>query len=414
MHKPIARLLICLIAGPAVFAQESPDPPFEANVPVRQLTGGPQAHWFGYYDKEQFSPDNRYVLGATVGFEDRTPNPDDAIALGMVDTQDGDKWIPIGETRAWSWQQGCMLQWVPGTDSEIIYNDREGDTFIAYVQDVFTGERRKLERAIYAVSPDGKRAVGTDFARIDDTRPGYGYKGGVDPGADQLVPDDGGIYVVDLETGAAKDIITYEQIAAIPQEAETNGRHWFNHLLFNTNGERFIFLHRAYREPPKEGRWVTRMFTAAPDGSDLYTVNDHGMVSHFIWKNAQQILAWAHEPDTGNHFYLYTDQSAEKEVIGPEVLTRDGHCTYGPKGEWILTDTYPDSERMQHLMLYRPSDNKLVKLGKFYHPRVSDNEWRTDLHPRWDRKGKYVCIDSLCSGQRQLYLIDVGSVLAEE
>ncbi len=101
-------------------------------------------------------------------------------------------------------------------------------------------------------------------------------------------------------------------------------------------------------------------------------------------------------------------------MVGGEPLTRDGHCTYSPDGEWILTDTYPDKERMQTLMLYRPSDGKLVKLGRFFHPKVEESEFRTDLHPRWDREGKYVCIDSMNSGIRQMYLIDVSSVLAGE
>ena len=73
--------------------------------------------------------------------------PDDVIELGMVDLEDNDTWIPIAKTRAWSWQQGCMLQWVPGSDSKIIYNDRENDRFIARIRDVFSGETRQLPRA---------------------------------------------------------------------------------------------------------------------------------------------------------------------------------------------------------------------------------------------------------------------------
>jgi hypothetical protein len=85
-------------------------------MPIRPITSG-KAHWFGYYDKEAFDPMDRYVLAAEVDFEDRSPTADDAIRLGMVDTKEGDTWIPLGESNAWGWQQGCMLQWLPGTDS---------------------------------------------------------------------------------------------------------------------------------------------------------------------------------------------------------------------------------------------------------------------------------------------------------
>ena len=400
---------LVLTSASAAQTDTKPAKTFEAHVPVRAITHGPKSHWFAYYDKQQFDPTNRYVLAMEVDFHDRTPNPDDVITVGMVDIEDGDKWIPFGESRAWCWQQGCMLQWLPGSKTQAIYNDRQGDQFISIIQDPFTGEKRVLPKGVYSVGPDGKKAVGTDFARIDDTRPGYGYKGGVDPGAGQLVPPSGGIYVLDLETGESKDVVSYEQIAAIPQELQTDGRHWFNHLLINTDGTRFIFLHRAYKEAPKKGRWRTRMFTAGLDGSDIHCVNDHGMVSHFIWKNPKQILMWSNEPDTGNHFHRYDDQTDHFEVIGDGVLKQDGHCTYSPNTEWVATDTYPGKDRMQTQMLYRPSDGKLVILGRFLLPPEHRGEFRCDLHARWDRQGKYLTIDSMHEGdRRQVYLLDVS------
>ena len=84
--------------------------------PVRRITRGPRHHWFGYYDKLQFDPTGRYVLGMEVDFEHRSPTADDVIKIGMVDLEDGDRWIELGESRAWCWQQGCMLQWRPGSN----------------------------------------------------------------------------------------------------------------------------------------------------------------------------------------------------------------------------------------------------------------------------------------------------------
>jgi hypothetical protein len=36
----------------------------EAFVPARAITKGPAFHWFAYYDKLQFDPTNRFVLGS--------------------------------------------------------------------------------------------------------------------------------------------------------------------------------------------------------------------------------------------------------------------------------------------------------------------------------------------------------------
>lgn len=377
-------------------------------VPIRAITSG-KAHWFGYYDKEQFDPTDRYVLAAEVDFEDRTPTADDVIVLGMVDTQDGDKWIPLVESNAWGWQQGCMLQWIPGTDSKIIYNTREGDAHVSVVMDVFTREKKTLPRPIYTLSPDGQHALSVNFARIQDTRPGYGYKGGVDPVADQLAPEGDGIWSMDLDSGTSKLLFSYADIAAIPQEATPAGKHWFNHLLYNTDGTRFIFLHRAHNVEGNGKSWTTRMFTAGADGTELNIVADHGMVSHFVWRDPSHILAWAREPDTGDAYYLYTDKSDKVEIVGEEVFTRDGHCTYSPDRKWMLTDTYPNKDNMHFIYLYNLEDKRFIEIATIYRPKPSDNEWRCDLHPGWSRDGKTVAIDAMyLDGKRQVHLLDVS------
>ncbi|MBI1319563.1 MAG: hypothetical protein GC168_11540 [Candidatus Hydrogenedens sp.] len=404
---------LCCLLGTLGATADEPEVRFESHVPIRAITSGPQAHWFGYYDKQQFSPDGRYILGMETGFEGRTPAPDDTIALGMVDTDDNDRWIPLAETRAWSWQQGCMFQWVPGSDTQVIYNDRRDGAFVSVLLDVQSREERVLPAAIYTLHPSGKWGIGLDFARLDHTRPGYGYKGVEDATADVLIPEDSGIYRVDFETGAVTTLVTLAQVAAVPWDVEPQGRHWFNHLLFNPDGSRFIFLHRAQVKPG--GQWSTRMFTAAADGSALHVVADAGMVSHFIWHDPAHLLTWSREEDTGNKFHYYTDQTDEVKVIGEDVLTHDGHCTYSPDGQWILTDTYPDKDRMQSLMLYRPSDGTLLPLGKFYLKKPSEAEFRCDLHPRWNRDGTKICIDSMHLGdQRQMYVLEVGKLLANK
>ena len=86
--------------------------PLETFVPTRAITRGPRNHWFGYYDKREFDPTSRYVLSNETSFEGRAPTGEDTINVGYVDTKDDDAWQEIGQSRAWGWQQGCMLQWV--------------------------------------------------------------------------------------------------------------------------------------------------------------------------------------------------------------------------------------------------------------------------------------------------------------
>lgn len=408
----VVALLASLASGRTADAQ-LPDTgeKLKCIVPIRAITSG-KAHWFGYYDKEAFDSTDRYVLAAEVDFEDRSPTAEDVIRLGMVDTKEGDTWIPLGESTAWGWQQGCMLQWVPATNATILYNTREEGRHIAVLKDVVTGEERKLPRAIYTLSPDGKTGLSINFARLQDCRPGYGYQGGIDPGAEEIAPEGDGIWRVDIATGESKLLFSYAEMKAIPWPAAPQGKYWFNHLLFNTDGTRFIFLSRAHVTPGVKKPWATRMFTASAEGGGPHIVADSGMVSHFIWRDPKHLMAWSEEPETGKAYHLYTDQSEAVEVVGGEVFFRDGHCTYSPDRKWILTDTYPDKNNMHQLLLYNIAEKRLIELAQIYRPKPADDEWRCDLHPRWSRDGNKITIDAMyLDGRRQVHLLDLSGIL---
>ncbi|MEM7035225.1 MAG: hypothetical protein AAF629_37140 [Chloroflexota bacterium] len=382
---------------------------------IRPITTGPKYHWFGYYDKRQFDPDGRYVLGMEVDFEHRSPTADDVITVGMVDLEDRDRWVELGESRAWCWQQGCMLQWIPGSADEVIWNDRKDGQFVSHILNVHTRVKRTLDYSIYTLSPDGLTGIGTDFRRINHMRPGYGYAGIPDPNHDVLAPADSGIYSVDLQSGQVKQLITIEDVVAIPYPRGDirQAKHYFNHLLINTDGSRFIFLHRW--RVGDQG-FDTRMMTAAMDGSDIQVVDDYGKMSHFIWRDPKVILAWSWQPSDGEAFYLYQDGPIPNnaKVIGKGVMTLNGHCTYLPNNEWILNDCYAGQtkDRLQELYLYNVGQGQRIELGAYHSPEIYEGEWRCDLHPRFSPDGTKIVIDSPHGGDgRQMYLVDVSGIV---
>ena len=389
--------------------------------PVRTVTRGPKHHWFAYYDKLQFDPTGRYLLGMEVDFEHRSPGPDDVIKIGMVDLEDGDRWIELDQTRAWCWQQGCMLQWRPGSASEILWNDRLGGRFVCHIMDVKTKEKRTIPHPIYAVSPDGRSAVSPDFRRINDMRPGYGYVGLPDPNAGTLAPDDSGIFRIDLETGKQELIVSLADVANTPYPIAELGqkKHYFNHLLVGPDGKRFEFLHRWAPRDSCDCR--TRMFTAAMDGSDRWVVDHSGCTSHFIWRDPKHILAWSWYPERNGRpnghkggFCVFEDKpdGGNVEIVGGNKMYNDGHCVYLPGNEWILNDTYPDRQRMRTLFLYHIASDRIVVLGRFYNAPEYTGEWRVDLHPRVSPDGRLVVVDSPHSGEgRQMHMIDISHIV---
>lgn len=382
--------------------------------PLRAITKGPKYHWFGYYDKWQFDPTDRYVLGMQVDFEHRSPRPEDTIRLGMIDLKDGDRWTDIGESKAWCWQQGCMLQWLPGSNDEVIWNDREDGQYVSRILNVKTGKKRTIPAPVYAIRPDGKEALAPDFRRLQHLRPGYGYAGVPDPNKTVAKPKDAGIWRTDLVSGKTELILPFAEVADIPAPGldTANSLHWCNHLLYSPSGKRFIFLHRW--QGPQHKSFQTRMFTATPQARDLYVLDPHGKTSHFIWRDDSHVLAWAHHPSRGEKFYLYTDKTSNVECIGPDVMTVNGHCTYLPdtQNRWILNDTYPDKERLQHVYLFDTKSGRRVPLADLASPREYTGEWRCDTHPRFSRKGDMAVVDSPHGGDgRQLYLIDLKAAV---
>ncbi len=377
----------------------------------RAVTQEPLYHWFGYYDMPCWDASGRYLLSLGVPFEDRPPTGDDIAIVGMTDLQTGE-YSRLGETRAFNWQQGAMMHWLPTSDHTIIYNDRVEGRYVSVVRDVRSGERRVLGRATNDVGLQGRLALGLNFSRIAATRPGYGYAGLPDPYADQLHPAEDGVYVIDLTSGEDHLVVSMQDIYEYlgrPKELDS-AKMWFNHTSLNPSETRFLFLVR-WVPKGKPGR-RTMMFTVNPDGSGLKLLLHGPKVSHFDWRNDAEILVWTGiEDDAGDHFYLVNDRTGAYETVGPDLLTEDGHCNYSHNGKWILTDTYPDPKTYERtLKVYIPAEDREVIVGKYLSPPPYVGEIRCDLHPRWSRDDRQICFDSVHEGHRQVYIVDTPNL----
>ncbi len=389
---------------------------------IRPITRGPKFHWRGYYDKFLYDPTDRFVLAHETTFEGRSPTKEDSIRVGMVDTQDGDRWIDLGGSNAWNWQQGCMLQWIPGSANEVAWNDRADGQFVTRLLDLKSGRSRTLPHPIYTFSPDGQTAFAPDFARLDVTRPGYGYATGAERVSSKLVkaPDDTGIWRMDVATGRRQLLFSVADAAKLPFTGRAGAAfqpgavHWFNHLLCNSDGTRLFFLHR-WRNPGDKAGFLTRALTIDVNGGKVHVMDPNGGTSHFVWRDPQHIFAWAYHPSHGDKFYLFKDLSDEVTVIGKDAMPTNGHNTYVPhtNNEWVLNDTYPQGKaRLQSPYLYHIPTDRRVPVGSFPAPPAYTGEWRCDTHPSANRSGRQFCFDSAHAGGRQVYVADIGELLA--
>ena len=388
-------------------------PIIKKHLPVKAVTSGPNHHFFGYFDKFPWDKSGRYLLSQETGFTARQPLPGEKAVLGMIDLEDNNTFIPLAESDAWCWQQGCMFQWLNDAETKVIYNDREGDHFVSRILDVKTGETQTLCRPVYCLSPDGKWALSINFSRLDRERPGYGYPGATDKNEKVNVPDDEGIWLIDLKNNTSKLIISVAQMTDLYFRSDMEqGPGWFNHLLFSPDSKRIAFFHRwrLFKDDGTPGGHVTHMFTANRDGSDIWPLNLEYMSSHYTWISNDQIINFSNRYKNGWQYYLYTDRTHESKIIAKGVFPGDGHCSYSSDKRWMLTDSYPQEDDCRCLFLYDLQKKEAFEIGRFYADPAYSPATRCDLHPNWSRDDRTVCIDSIHEGSRQIYLVDVSEL----
>jgi len=371
------------------------------------ITSGPKEHFFAtYYGINSWSLDQRYVTVLETPLKYRLPSENDPAILGLVDLKTNE-FIPLAETRAWNFQQGCMAHWL-GTfpNSRIIYNDMADGKYVSVIIDVHTKRKIKtIPFPVCAVSPNGKEAVSINFSRLRTTRKAYGYGGdGQDARLFVQFPKDDGLFHVDLDTGKAKLLVSIYDVKDQVPEVPQNGIGYFNHVLFSREGGKIYWLSRAI---PNRN---TTAFTVNRDGTNLRRCFPDGWGgSHFDWLNEDDLMITAKYKAKDNAHVLFTVGRDNYRRLGNGLLDYDGHGAFSPDGKWMVTDTYPSKGlNEQKLYLMNMKTEAVLPLGRYVHPtmfRENGKDAQCDLHPRWSPNSDMIGFNSVYTGQRQAYII---------
>ena len=373
---------------------------------VRRVTSPPKEHLLAnYYGINVFDSSQRYLTILETWIQEHNPEASDVAALGMIDLKDNNKFIPLAQTYAWNFQQGCMLHWL--SDQLVIYNDCRNERFVSVIRNVSNEEEEVIPYPISSVSSNGKLAVSINFARLHVTRPGYRYAGeGQYPRLDVAFPNSDGLFLIDLNRGESKLILSIADVEKLVPSRSDNAIKYFNHTLFNQDNSRIFFLARSFPAP-----WETVAFTIGSDGSNLRRLFPDGWEgSHFDWLTPKRLMVtckfqgkeWAH--------VLFTDGRKNYQIIGAGALS-DGHGTFSPNKKWLTSEvTHIDSAglRTQTLILVNVATNALFPLERFPELPKYRNSWRCDLHPHWGPKSDVIAFNSSHEGSRQVYVIELS------
>lgn len=388
-------------------------------LPAKENRFSPEtAHWFfGYYDIPAFDQNGQRHLGLEVPFMNRRPRKTDEARLHVLDLNSGETRL-IGKTSAWNFQQACMLQWHPALEDTVIYNLRCGDEefpektesgYGAIVKNLKTGEKLLLQAPVANVARTGEWAVSINFDRMYDFRPGYGYADQQDRFLNNAHPQEDGIFLVNLKTGESRLIVSLQRIwDAVGGYFQGEERKiCINHITFNTDGTRIVFLVRNFYGPGQG--WHTAIMTCDTQGKELFLLSDFAMASHYHWRDEKVVTFYSQGRELGNQgpqLYELEDLTHQGRAIDPGFFVRDGHNSYSPDLEWMLYDSYP-LDGYRELYLYDLQTKRGGLLGKYLSPSLGDDDIRCDLHPRWQPDGKAISFDSIHEGYRGIYRMDV-------
>ncbi|KAG2486248.1 hypothetical protein HYH03_015072 [Edaphochlamys debaryana] len=423
-------------------------------------------HMFGYFDKSPWSAGNRWFLASRIPTYNRHLSTRDTMQLMLLDWERACitgklHWRWLANSSAWNLQQGAMAQWLGATDL-VIYNDRGPrcaspsrpdaevgpDTTCSVVVNATSGQRLDSYPApVYSVNAQGTLALAINQTALFRVLRGFGHV--TSHPVPHLLPCSAtdGVWVVDLADPSAPprllvslrqawehilasgdtDVVTGQPYRGVIQPGEVEDllaecNHWINTPQFSKEGEFVSFIYRlGYCRGRRTFSWKSSQLMMHLPSGRLWKV-PLVQVSHADW-------GWA-----GTH--LVSDESGYHEIrwhtpvqrwwpAGPRPLAAhvvgvdpgaaaeehpflgDGHGSFAPGAglRYLVSDTYPRNDGSRRLFVTDRHKNISELLGVFKPVNESGNgDWRVDLHPRWDRTGRFVCFDASHEGSRQVYV----------
>ena len=322
-----------------------------------------------------------------------------------------------------------MMYWNPGApDTQFFFNDRDPTTNQVFCVLFDIEQNKRVREYRFEDTPFGNGGVkqnggsfaGINYGRMARLRPVTGYPEAYDWNPGALHPEDDGVFVVDIETGAKRLLASFRQMrdALVERYPRIDKTPLFiNHTLWNRDGERLYFFVRGnFNRRPER---VNVPMTVRADGSGLreQTVFIGG---HPEWELGANMIGTAPRPasggaspedDAGEMLVLYNSESQQviQELGSPEIFPDPGNdVALSPDAKWIVQGF--EEEARNAYAVYRRCDGAWAHTRWFDQRQYDSGDLRIDAAPKWNRSGDQIVFSSLTDEPeptRQLFLIRV-------
>lgn len=380
---------------------------YKVECPLFEISDSKNETFFGYYDKAPDNGDGLVLVMITKASTSNLPNCVDNVELDVFSLEQQrfilDRKIVI---KAFNWQQGCRAHWK--NKDEFVFNnyDETLDSYLTYVYSISKGKIVNSFPVAVQDSYGDKFFLSLCYKSLAKLRPDYGYfKHFQKPSSDY---NSVGIWKVDYNQDNTEMLVSLCDVFKFDfNENIDDFDHKINHIMISPDGNYFIFMHRYYSH---NGRRYDRLILSDSNGNLLRVLADYEMVSHCYWYDNNTVLGYLRDANGIDAYWLIDIKTGEYNLYSNKVFVGRGDGHPSVSGEFIVTDTYPDKSRLQSLYLTRKNSSEEIHIGEFFHGFNFSGETRCDLHPRFSSCGDYVYFDSVFSGKRQLYYLDISDI----
>ena len=420
--KRIIWICVCLVAMVPAVCSQATEP-----YAVRQITFGPEHHFFGYIGHVGTIPWNgsdRYIVALQTDFHDRLPGQRDAAGIILLDTENDFAARVVDRTLAWNFQQGTMFYWNPqASKTQFFFNDRDpksGKIFTVLL-DIAKGTKGQRVRefryedtpiANGGVAQQGGYFLGINYARLARLRPVTGYAETWDWTTDVAAPEDDGIFLVDCRSGHKRLLVSYAQLReqllpSVP--AVRDAALFINHTLWNRDNDRIFFYVRGnFRSKlPKDDVPLTIDPWADDPASTLQVQQRIG--GHPEWELGHTMIG-----HVGDRQVRYdTDSRKVIDTLGSrgDFPQPGGDIALSLDGKMFVNGYGNKQPGENTYAILSLNDNRLTRTRPFSRGSYVSGALRIDPAPRWNRQGNQILISAITDDQdstRQLFLITLN------
>jgi hypothetical protein len=409
---------------------------FDPKVPVWCVTPERPGCIHRFFDTSPISPSGRYLAVFQLPFEDRQPQPGEKGNVCIVDLETGEDRV-VAETAGWEPQMGANINW-GGTDHELFFNDVVTATWqpFAWKLDPLSGERQRMEGAVYHASPDGKWLISANMTTMRRTQPGYGVCIPPEMMRRNIGPvDDDGFFLTDTATGKTRLLVSLADLLdqadppvliENPAQQEIYGFH----SKFNPQGNRLMLSLRWFATTD-EPRWDMFKIDHSAVRFAWVTMKLDGSEKHCAVGPEQWVKGGHHATWFPDGERISMNLNIDREVLrfvqvnadGSELrkmfnhVPGSGHPTIHPKGTHLLTDTYTWEKTafgdgtipLRWVDLGTGQEEAIVRINT--QQSCEDSVMRVDPHPAWDRTWRYVTFNGFVNGTRRVFLADMQALI---